>query len=381
VEVDEGDTLDVRDGDNVRLPVRVGDNVRLTDGVIVRELDTVRDVVTDGVVVKLGVRVDDSEAPALGVPLFEGVWLGVSVEVDEGDTLDVRDGDNVRLPVRVGDNVRLTDGVIVRELDTVREVVTDGVVVKLGVRVDDSEAPALGVPLFEGVWLGVSVEVDEGDTLDVRDGDNVRLPVREGDNVRLTDGVIVRELDTVRDVVTDGVVVKLGVRVDDSEAPALGVPLFEGVWLGVSVEVDEGDTLDVRDGDNVRLPVRVGDNVRLTDGVIVRELDTVREVVTDGVVVKLGVRVDDSEAPELGVPVLDAVWLGVDDSVVLVVRDTVDVPLLLRLPVRDGVTDLLPVRELVVVTVDVGELDWPAIPTWAAINISKRKRISKLTGA
>ena len=73
------------------------------------------------------------------------------------------------------------------------------------------------------------------------------------------------------------------------------------------MEVDEGDTLDVRDGDNVRLPVSEGDNVRLTDGVIVRELDTVRDVVTDGVVVKLGVTVDDSEAPELGVPVLDAV--------------------------------------------------------------------------
>jgi hypothetical protein len=92
----------------------------------------------------------------------------------------------------------------VRDLDTVRDVVTVGEVVKLDVIEDDSEAPALGVPLFDGVWLGVSVEEDDGDTLDVRDGVNVRLVVREGDNVRLLDGVIVRVLDTVRDVVTDG---------------------------------------------------------------------------------------------------------------------------------------------------------------------------------
>jgi hypothetical protein len=35
--------------------------------------------------------------------------------------------------------------------------------------------------------------------------------------------------DTVRDVVTDGEMVKLGVTVDDPDAPALGVPLFDGV--------------------------------------------------------------------------------------------------------------------------------------------------------
>ena len=50
----------------------------------------------------------------------------------------------------------------------------------------------------------------------------------------------------------------------------------------------------------------------------------------------------------LGVRLVDGELLGV--------RDTVDVPLLLRLTVRDGVNDLLFVRELVIVTDDVGEL-------------------------
>ena len=62
-------------------------------------------------------------------------------------------------------------------------------------------------------------ELDDSDGDRVRDSDDVPLIVRDDERVP----------DMVRDVVMDDVAVELGVRVDDSEAPALGVSLFDGV--------------------------------------------------------------------------------------------------------------------------------------------------------
>jgi hypothetical protein len=308
VKVDDDDKLEVRDADDVRLTVREG----------VKDIEVVRVEVTVFEGVALGVCVDDSDEPELGVSEFDAVSHGVGVKVDDVDKLEVLEADDVRLTVRDG----------VGDLEAVRVVEAVDVNEELRVAEDDSDDPGLGVIEFDGVSLigdreGVPVKVEDCVPLGVRDAVNDLLRLRVG----VTDVETVREVDTVN--VGEELRVGVGDGGEEEDGDSDAVPdcvgenepdwllVPDGVYESVGKRVLEAEKvgdlvreepeLGVSDGDRVL----VSDDVPLLDRDDERVPDMVRDVVIDGEIVELGVRVDDSEAPALGVSVFDGVGPGV----------------------------------------------------------------------
>ena len=175
----------------------------------------------------------DAEADVDGDPDEDGDADGVTDAVDDRDAEVDTDG----VDVPVGDGEADCDAVL--DGDGVRDDVDDEDEdpVPVALEVPDTEPVVLGecvllpVPLKDGVWLGVRLEVC--DCVAVTDGDLDGV----GDNVGVSEA----------DGVADGV--QLGVAEADGVVDAVGLAL--AVWLPVPVGDAVGDAVGVLDDDGV----------------------------------------------------------------------------------------------------------------------------------